>query len=260
MSSADTPEALFKIAKELKDRGIKGILISGGSDKRGVVPIIDFIEAIEKIKERLDLKILIHVGLVDKNLAKALSEIGIEAAMIDIIGDNFTIKEVYHLDAEVSDYERSLANLCEYKVAVAPHVVVGLHYGEIRGEENALRIISRYDISCLVLVGLMPQIGTPMEEVKPPDSLEMGEIFYKARIMFPSLPILLGCERTYGLEKMKIEEMAVRFGLNGIAYPSEGIVEFSKSLKLIPHFSMLCCALLFEDIEVNSHENEMAPP
>jgi hypothetical protein len=39
-----------------------------------------------RIKEELGLKILVHTGLVDDELAKGLSWARIDAAMIDIIG------------------------------------------------------------------------------------------------------------------------------------------------------------------------------
>lgn len=258
MQKASDPESLFKLAKDLKEKGTKGLLISGGSDSKGVVPLIKFKDSLKKIKEELELKILVHTGLVDRELAKALADVQIEAAMIDIIGNDETVKKVYHLEARADNFENSLALLCEYGVRTAPHVVIGLHYGKIKGEQEALKAVSRYPIDCLVLVGLMPQFGTPMEKVTAPTSIEMGEIFCEARVMFPSIPVLLGCERTYGSEKVKIEEVALEAGLNGIAYPSEGIIKKSRDLGLIPHFSELCCALLFENIEVMSVEATMA--
>lgn len=258
MQKASDPESLFKLAKDLKEKGAKGLLISGGSDSNGVVPLIKFKDSLKKIKEELNLKILVHTGLVDRELAKALADVQIEAAMIDIIGTDETVKKVYHLSAGACDFENSLALLCEYGVKTAPHIVIGLHYGKIKGEQEALKAVSRYPVDCLVLVGLMPQFGTPMEEVTAPSSIEMAEIFADARMMFPRIPVLLGCERTYGSEKYKIEEVALEAGLNGIAYPSEGIIERSREIGLKPHYSELCCALLFENMEVMSVESAMA--
>lgn len=248
MYEARQPEKLFELANDLKDRGARGLLISGGSDSRGVVPLIRFVDVLKRIKEELGLKILVHTGLVDKELAKGLSWAGIEAAMIDIIGSDGTIQDVYHLEVKTSDFERSLGLLVEYGVRVAPHIVIGLDHGRINGEYQALEIISRYPVSCLVLVGLMPQPGTPMEGVRPPAPDEMGEIFCEARTIFSEVPVLLGCERPCGEEKVKIEEFALKAGLNGIAYPSCGIVSMARGLGLKPHFSELCCALLFEEL------------
>jgi hypothetical protein len=248
MYEAKEPDRLFDLAWELKAKGTKGLLISGGSDRKGVVPLGKFIEVIRKIKEELGLKILVHTGLVDRDLAKGLAKAKIEAAMIDIIGSDQTIHDVYHLQAKVSDFEDSLKYLCEYGVKVAPHIVIGLHYGRINGEYKALETISKYPVACLVLVGLMPQIGTPMAEVTPPTSDEMGEIFCCARIIFSQIPVLLGCERAATKDKVRIEELAIKAGLNGIAYPTDGIVGLARGLGLKPHFSQICCALLFEEL------------
>ena len=253
MYAAKDPERLFSLAKDLKDRGVKGLLVSGGSDSSGVVPLIRFVEILKGIKEELGLKILVHTGLVDESLAKGLAWAGIEAAMIDIIGSEATIRDVYHLKARTSDYQRSLELLCEYGVKTAPHIVIGLDYGRIDGEHQALETIARYPVACLVLVGLMPQPGTPMEKVTPPTSGQMGEIFCQARTTFSKIPVLLGCERAAGEDKIKMEELALKTGLNGIAYPSEGIVTLARELGLKPHFSELCCALLFE--ELNGYEH-----
>lgn len=249
MYEASKPDGLVELAKRLKERGAEGLLISGGSDRNGVVPLIGFTEAIRQIKEELGLKILVHTGLVDKELAQELARAGIEAAMIDIIGSDATIQKVYHLAATSTDFETSLALLCEYGVKTAPHIVIGLDHGRIDGEYKALETIARYPVACLVLVGLLPQLGTPMEGAKPPTSDQMGELFCEARGMFSKTPILLGCERAFGKDRMRTEELAIKSGLNGIAYPSEGIVALSMELGLKPYFSQLCCALLFEDMK-----------
>ena len=250
MYEASNPDKLLGLAKRLKEKGAKGLLISGGSDRRGIVPLIKFTGAIRRIKEELGLKILVHTGLVNKELAQELARAGIEAAMIDIIGSDETIRNVYHLAAKSTDFETSLALLCEHGVKTAPHIVIGLDHGRIDGEYKALEAIARYPVACLVLIGLLPQRGTPMEEVKPPTSDQMGELFCEARGMFSGVPVLLGCERAFGKDRIRTEELALKSGLNGIAYPTEGIVALAMTLGLKPHFSELCCALLLEELSV----------
>jgi hypothetical protein len=167
--------------------------------------------------------------------------------MLDIIGSDDTIEKVYHLKASVADYENSLKNLVDRGVNVSPHVVVGLHYGEILGEYKALEIISRYSIASLVLVVLTPLCNTPMVEIIPPSIEEMKGIFAAAREMFPSTPILLGCARPGGKYRLQLDRLALDMGINGIAYPAEGVVQYASQKGLSPVFSEYCCSFIFEE-------------
>jgi len=242
MYHAKTGQELLSLGEHLFRKGTEGLLISGGSDRDGLVPLYKFIPAMKLLKERYNFKILVHTGLVDEELARELRFI--DLAMLDIIGSEETIKQVYHLNAKVEDFENSLRYLSENNINVAPHVVIGLHYGELRGERKALEIISHFSISSLVLVGLLPLPDTPMEDVRAPSPEDMAKIFMFARVSFPNTPILLGCERSFDAET---EKLAIKAGLNGIAYPSDGIVSFAKSLGLTPRFSEFCCSLIYDD-------------
>lgn len=250
MYYADSPEQLYELGTKLKARGCRGLLVSGGSKIDGRVPLTKFTTVMAKLKKKLDFKIAVHTGLVDEELAARLAEAKIDSAMIDIIGSNETIKEIYHLNTSVNNYESSLEQLTKYGVKVSPHVVIGLHYGRILGEEKALDIISRYDIASLVLVVLNPLCNTPMEKVQPPEPDEIKNIFIKARKMFPKVPILLGCARPGGKHKLMTDRYALQAGLNGIAYPAEGMVKYARELGLKPSFSEYCCSLIFESEEL----------
>ena len=247
MYEADDPESLYSLALNLKERGCKGILVSGGAGIDGSVPLTRFAPMMARIKRELGFRMAVHTGLVDENMADALSKACIDSAMVDIIGSDETIREVYHLKASVADYENSLKNLAERDVRVSPHVVVGLHYGKILGEYKALEIISRHDIASLVLVVLTPMCNTPMVEVIPPSIEEMERIFITAREMFPSTPILLGCARPGGKYRFQLDKAALDIGVNGIAYPAEGVVRYAEEKGLTPVFSEYCCSFIFDE-------------
>ena len=88
--------------------------------------------------------------------------------MLDIIGADETIHDVYHLDLTTADFERSLALLADRGLRIIPHIVCGLHYGTFLGEHRALEMISRYPVSTLIIVVLVPLVGTPMAHLPPP--------------------------------------------------------------------------------------------
>ncbi|MFH1612922.1 MAG: radical SAM protein [bacterium] len=244
MQEVNIPEELYQIGNDLFQKGGTGLLISGGANKDGAVPLIKYTKVMKKLNEEFGLKIVVHTGLVDEKLADALKQANISSAMIDIIGSNETINEVYHLKASIDDYEKSLKLLVERGIEVSPHIIIGLHFGKLLGEEKALEIISRYKINSLVLVIISPFLNTSMENIKLPDLKEVKNFFMKARKMFFNTSILLGCAHSGGIYSKELEKYAVQIGFNGIAYPSEGTIEFAKNQKLKPVFSEYCCSLI----------------
>ncbi|MHB0867551.1 MAG: radical SAM protein [Thermoleophilia bacterium] len=244
MHPATTPEALLSIAEEFSERGARGLLISGGSDAYGEVPLLGFVDTMRRIRNRLGLRIVVHTGLTSSLLAARLADAGVENALIDIVGSRNAIHDVCHLKyASPADYETSLANLIEAGVPASPHVVIGLERGVINGELSALKLISRYPVTSLVLVGLLPLRGTLMASATPPSPEAMGEIFLAARELMPTVPIMLGCERPPGEHKLLTDRLALKAGLNGIAYPAEGIITLARRMGLTPQLSELCCAM-----------------
>src|SRR5690606_33132978 len=107
------------------------------------------------------LKIAIHSALLDDRRARLMESAGVDTAMMDVIGAEETIREVYHLDRAVADFEATLASLCATRMEVVPHIVIGLHYGRVLGEAAALDICTRHGIHSLVLVIVMPFYARP---------------------------------------------------------------------------------------------------
>jgi uncharacterized radical SAM superfamily protein len=134
MHPAFTPEKLFEICAELKLKGALGCLVSGGCQPNGAVPLKPFVPTLERIKRDLGLTVLVHTGIVDFATAKALKNAGVDAALIDIIGSEETIKEICNLYVTIEDYTNSLNALHESGLPFMPHIVVGLHNGTLKGE------------------------------------------------------------------------------------------------------------------------------
>jgi uncharacterized radical SAM superfamily protein len=240
--------ALYECCERLAAAGTRGVLISGGSDARGRVPLASLAVDLARIKQRLGLKVLVHTGLVDEPAAEALAAARIDGALIDVIGDDETIRCVYHLDRTVTDYARSLDLLDQHGVPSLPHVVMGLHYGELRGEETALRIVAEHNVAGLVLVALMPLLGTPMERVAPPAIDELVRCMRRARELMPERPLLLGCARPGGEAKVALDRAAIELQFAAIAFPADGTVALATDAGRAPRFHETCCGVpwLFE--------------
>jgi len=235
--------SLYELCARLAERGARGVLVSGGSDRRGRVPLLRHIRDLARARTELGLRIRVHPGLPDEETAAALGTIDLDGAMLDIIGAEATIREVYHLEVGVDEYEAVLERLGRRGVPLVPHIILGLHHGRMLGEWAALDMIARHRPKLLVLVVLMPLTGTPMSGVAPPSVAEIGGFFATARAALPAAPIMLGCARPIGPVKAEIDRRAVEAGLDGIAFPAEGIVALARGRGLTPRFHDACCGV-----------------
>lgn len=242
MLAVSSPEELVSLGRDILEKKGKGILISGGADSRGRVPLDGYYHAMRKLRE-MGLRVIVHSGLVGKEDAKKLKEAGVEQVLVDIIGDQSTVEQVYHLDKKPVEYLSTLLNLKNAGLEIAPHIVVGLHFGEIRGEYRALEIISSVAPEAVVFVVLTPREGTPMQGIKTPEPEEVARLIAIGRILNPSARITLGCAKP-PQNKEILEKLAIKAGVNAIAYPSDASVEFARKLGLEIKFSSLCCTLV----------------
>ncbi|MDA8393252.1 MAG: radical SAM protein [Actinomycetota bacterium] len=234
---------LFDLAKSLREGGSEGILVSGGSTRSGGVPLEKHLVHVPRIKDELGMRVIAHSGVVSPALAESLADAGVDGVMLDIIGADDTIHDVYHLPLTTADFETSLSLLSERGLRIIPHIVLGLHYGKFLGEHNALDMIARYPVSTLILVVLTPLVSTPMEHLPPPPLDDVTSFFATAREAMPTTKVNLGCARPMGPMKRHLDEAAVDIGLNGIAYPAEGIIAYAAAKGLEPRCYEWCCSL-----------------
>jgi uncharacterized radical SAM superfamily protein len=235
--------SLYEMCARLAVRGTRGVLVSGGCDSKGRVPLLPHVRDLVRARRELGLVIRVHPGLPDEATCAGLAEVGVDGAMIDVIGHRDTIRDVYHLDATPDDYDAALERLERHGVPTVPHIILGLHFGKMLGERTALEIVARRKLELLVLVVLMPLGGTGMAGAAPPSLDEIGAFFAEARTTLPRTPLMLGCARPLGSLKVKIDRLALDCGLNGIAYPADGVVAYARDLGLAPVFIDACCGV-----------------
>ncbi len=236
-----------KVRQLIETQGLQGFLLSGGSNKQNEIRYARFYPVVEKLKRDFPhLRIAIHTALTDEAGAKEMESAGVDVAMLDIIGAEETIREVYHLNRPVDDFEATLEALCSTSMQISPHIVIGLHYGRILGEANALDILSRHPTHALVLVVIMPFYAKPGTFVTP-DTLDVGRIFLAARRRLPDRQVLLGCARPPGMHKRVTDAYAVMAGLDGIAFPADGAVAVADTIGRPFHQAHACCSIKLGD-------------
>ena len=232
-----------KVRRLIETEGLNGFLLSGGSNKKNEIPYARYLPVVEKLKRDYpDLKVAIHSALLDERRAKAMESAGVDTVMMDVIGAEDTIRDVYKLDRPVDDFEETLAALCTTSMEVTPHIVIGLHYGRILGEANALDIVSRYPVTALVLVVIMPFYAKPGTFVTP-ETADVGRIFLEARERLPDQQVLLGCARPPGMHKRVTDAYAIMAGLDGIAFPADGAVSVAHTIGRPFEQAHSCCSI-----------------
>jgi uncharacterized radical SAM superfamily protein len=247
MHPATTPKKLFALAQKLKQNGALGCLISGGCTPDGSVPLTPFIPTIQKIKHELGLAVFVHTGIIDPATATALKAAGTDAALIDIVGSDETTKKIGTPNVTTEDYAASLNALQKAGLNLVPHIIVGLDDGKLKGELHALKMIASAKPSAIVTIAFMPIRGTAMAKVKPPTPADIARVTAAARLMFPRTPLVLGCVRPKGRHRAETDVLALKAGVDGVAFPSEEAVKYAEEQGYALSFSPYCCAQIYAD-------------
>ncbi|MDD5473143.1 MAG: hypothetical protein PHU34_03235 [Candidatus Methanoperedens sp.] len=240
---ATTCDELEKKALSLYKHGAKGILITGGCDKRGRVQINSLIPAIKKLKETTGLIIIAHTGFISSDEAALLKDSGLDGIGFDVIGDMTTAREVYGLEVSEKEYTDSLLAIKNSGLMIFPHVCVGIHFGKLGGEFHALEMIRAINPLTIIITGLMPVAGTPMAHIKPVPC-DFENVIKKAVTMFPNASIVLGCAHSTGKDRDEIEKIALRSGVSGIAAPTMRTIGFAKENGYEINYYGACCGLV----------------
>jgi uncharacterized radical SAM superfamily protein len=198
------------------------------------------------------LTVLVHRVIIGSDAAVALKAAGVDAALIDIIGSDETIKKIGNLNVTVKDYATSLNALHQAGLNLVPHVIVGLHDGKLKGELEALKIIASVKPSAVVVIAFMPIRGTAMAKVKPPQPADIAKVTATARLMFPRTPLALGCVRPKGKHRAETDVLALKAGVDAIAFPSEEAIKYAENQGYEFSFSSHCCTQIYADAAFRS--------
>jgi uncharacterized radical SAM superfamily protein len=236
---------LHSLAHHLATTCANGILLSGGSSIDGSVPTYLHAYDIQKIKQDTNLLVSAHTGIVNRGQAEILSKY-LDMALVDVIGDNETIHDILGLSASVRDYENTLFHLSSFGIRLAPHIIVGLHNGELKGELEALEVARKFDPAVIVIVVFIPTKGTASEMAAPPKIEDVVKVITKAREMF-DVPLSLSCVRPGGRYRSILDKYAILSGIDRMAVPSRSAYRTGQDLGLsIIEVPNMCCSYGFK--------------
>ncbi len=218
---------------------VPSVLISGGCDSEGRLPVMAHLEEVAALHPGRRLNW--HVGLASEAEARAIAPYA-DVVSLDFVGDDETIRQVYGLDKAVADYIASYKALHRH-ARVLPHITVGLRGGELGHERPALEQLGKLGLDGLVFLVFMPTPGTRYADRQPPNVTDVATLLAEARLRFPDKPIYLGCMRPKGRYRAALDPLAVRAGVNKIVNPARPAVRLAERLGLSVVRGRECCAL-----------------
>jgi uncharacterized radical SAM superfamily protein len=220
MQDVSTPKKLKDFCIKHDADGGVGILVSGGSTKEGKVPLEPFLDTLRWIKNNTELIVNIHTGLLNKIEAEAIVATEVDIVSVDLVGSRKTLKQVYGLDVSVENYMGTLIHLKNAGVSsLAPHICIGLHYGEVLGEQKALEMAIKTKPEVIVFTSFIPTVNTPMEKILPPKINTITDFISDAKRRTKGTIISLGCMRSRE-NKIELEKKAIQAGASRIALAS----------------------------------------
>jgi len=221
--------------------GVKSILISGGCNKEGKVPLLGFTEEIKKLKNKY--KINAHVGLVSREEAKKIARL-VDVVSFDFVTEPKIIKKTYKLNKKLDDYYKSLAAL-QKEANVFPHLTLGLWKGKISWEYHAIELlVKKFNFKNIVFNVFIPAPGTELEQQPPPSIKSVEEYFYHLEKNYPKLDKRLGCMRSGGKYRDELDQTAMLTGFKVITRPSRQTIELAKNLNYQIFWHDQCCVFI----------------
>jgi len=227
---------------------VNGVLISGGFDSRGRLPLDErILPEIKEVKNKYgrEIKIFMHLGFTDRQTADSLYECGIDGVLVNIFSDRHSIEEIYNLKGcSPGMFYENARLLKEAGLHVSPHLIIGLGDSSLSGEYRSVKEIAELGAdSCVFVIAknLSKKNRPKLPEVKP---LKVVKLFEYAKSKMPEIPVIHGCARPYGQEFEKMEIELLKLGVNVIAFPSERTLDYVKDNNYSFHFEEQCCAFL----------------
>ncbi|MBI2874565.1 MAG: radical SAM protein [Firmicutes bacterium] len=223
----------------LPDSGPASFLISGGCDLEGRVPLLSNLDTVRSLSRRG--RVIVHPGLAGEREAEALAPY-VEAVSFDLVVDTPTIRDVYGLPATGDDFIAAFLAL-RRRIRTVPHLCLGLLGGEIRGEPEALRILSELEVEEAVFLVFNPTPGSRYGDRRPPDLSEVESLLLKARALLPGARLGLGCLRPGGRYRSALDEAALRARLDFIVNPAPSARRAAESRRMEIRIRQECCIL-----------------
>jgi Uncharacterized homolog of biotin synthetase len=206
------------------------MLISGGCDVNGKVPVVELAEAIRKVKD-MGLRINLHAGFLTEKEAETLVNSGVDRFSTDVHQDPRVIRDVLRLQQGPETYRETISNIQRAGGSVVPHLTSG--FGN--DIELSMNMLMETDIRNVVVLALVRTPGTM--NIEPSQKTVLKDI---RKLLDSGFNVTLGCMRSRNYESLEIECM--KLGVRHIANPSRRTLEWAKENCIEYEISERCCS------------------
>jgi len=243
MTPVRKPRELYDLANRVWERGGRGLLVSGGFDKYGKLPIRPYLSVIRDIKKDFDLIISIHPGFLEREVIVKLKE-----CKVDIIDYSFAFNPLLlkymRLNLKPEDVVKHFREWLRVGFEhVVPHILLGLRGYISRWDYEALRALLQFNPHLIVLLVFIPTKGTPLESLRPPLVKDILDYVNYANKTLQCSEISLGCMRPVEY-KDSLDELLISSKLvNRVANPHKRLIEKYGLLKV-----ETCCSVPYSCI------------
>lgn len=212
-----------------------GMLLSGGCDADGAVPVHSYIDMAEELSSR-GLPINVHTGFSSDRDIADFGRLNVVFS-VDVHQDPGVISSILHLDRKPEDYSKLLDTMIATGKKVIPHITVGFGTDDLY---LSAKLIQSKGLKKVVLLSMVPTEGTIVEDV----AISEDAILKAVDIMTEmGLEISLGCMRDRRLRML--ERRCIEKGVKRIANPSNETVQWAKDNGCLIIEEPLCCSVTF---------------
>jgi len=215
--------------------GGKGILISGGCDANGSVPIMRHIDAIGYASKK-GLAVNVHTGFITADDAERLVKAGVNAFSVDIHQDPVIIRNVLHLSTDAEAYAEMLDNIISAGGRPVVHLTAGFGTDDMVLSAELARSKGSKDV---ILLALVPTKGTITEDALISEEAILSSVKLLIEMGFS---VTLGCMRPRVHRGLEIK--CIKAGVRKIANPSLRTLAWAKDNGFTVTEERTCCCII----------------
>jgi len=205
------PEDMIRLVDRLAASGGSGMLVSGGCDNSGRVPVLRMEGAIIYAADR-GLKVNVHTGFIDKRDAARLVAAGVSAFSVDVHQDPEIIRDVLHLNAGPDAYADTIDSIIAAGGRPVAHLTVGFGTADLVMSAELVRSKGLRDV---ILLALVPTKGTVTEDSLISEDAVVDSV---RMLIGMGFNVTLGCMRPRVHRNLEVR--CIQAGVRNIANPS----------------------------------------
>jgi len=227
-------KGLFRLVDEIVNSGGNGMLVSGGCDIFGKVPLQRVEDAIRYAAAK-SLKVNVHAGLINEKEAERLVSAGVSAFSVDVHQDPDIIRSVLHLDADPSVYADTIDSIIKANGRPVAHLTVGFGTADLMLSAD---LVKKKGLKDVILLALVPTKGTMTENATISEDAIVDSV---KMLIGEGSNVTLGCMRPRTHRNLEIR--CIQAGVRNIANPSRGTISWARENGFNVVEKRTCCCI-----------------